>query len=419
MRDKCSFGEIQNLLVYRNLLADKLVSTMQQVLNSNGEDKLLYEVYAGLIEEAEKHGLQGDLWKSYLVYLISRDENVFSTTVEKRNGQIGTGLRRAVMHDLAIIRRLLQLNNAEMRDSVLVGDFTPTEAVEKDQNGAALLELFAVQADQEYSLDQMVDKLIAYYLQHGCGSVAGYAAFRWDDATGLVGIKDRDRIKLDDLVGYEKQKQVLVRNTEAFLANKPANNVLLVGARGTGKSSSVKALVNCYWKEGLRLVEVQRHQFQSLHKIISELRGRSQRFIVFLDDLSFEESETEYKFLKSVIEGSLESRPDNVLLYATSNRRHLIRESWSDRADAQDVHSADSVHEKISLSDRFGITLTYQAPDQKDYLHIVETLAKQHSINLPAAELKQQALRWELSHSGRSGRVAQQFVKHIIGSNLS
>jgi predicted AAA+ superfamily ATPase len=418
MQDNCSSSEIQNLLVYRNLLTNKLVGSMQLVLNTNGEERLLYEVYAGLIEEAEKHGLRGNLWQSYIVYLISRDENSFSTTVEKTRGQIGTGLRRAVIHDLMLLRQFLQFDSAVLRDSVLIREFNPTEAQE-GQDGDELLELLTLQDTSEHSLERTVDKLIAYYLQHGCGKVAGYAAFRWDEVAGLVGIKDRDRINLDDLVGYEKQKQVLMKNTEAFLANKPANNVLLVGARGTGKSSSVKALVNYYGKEGLRLVEVQRHQFQSLHKIINELRGRSQRFIVFLDDLSFEESETEYKFLKSVIEGSLESRPDNVLLYATSNRRHLIRESWSDRADAEDVHSADSVHEKISLSDRFGITLTYQAPDQKDYLHIVETLARQHAITLPAAELKKQALRWELSHSGRSGRVAQQFVKHIIGSNLS
>jgi len=418
MQDNCSSVQIHNLLVYRNLLTNKLINSMQHVLDGKDDEELIYELYAGLISEAEKIGLQGNLWQSYIVYLISRDENVFSTTVEKNRGRIGTGLRRAVIHDLALLRQFLQFDSAVLRNSSLIRGFIPTETDEY-QSCAALMDLFNIQAIAENSLEEVADKLIAYYLQHGCGKVAGYAAFRWDDKTGLIGIKDRDRISLDELVGYERQKKVLMKNTEAFLANKPANNVLLVGARGTGKSSSVKALANCYFKEGLRLVEVQRHQFQSLHKIISELRDRSQRFIVFLDDLSFEESETEYKFLKSVIEGSLESRPDNVLLYATSNRRHLIRESWSDRADAEDIHSADSVHEKISLSDRFGITLTYPAPDQKDYLHIVETLAKQHAIALPVDELKKQALRWELSHSGRSGRVAQQFVKHIIGSNLS
>jgi predicted AAA+ superfamily ATPase len=263
---------------------------------------------------------------------------------------------------------------------------------------------------------ELVGKLTEYYCLHGCGKAAGYAAFRWDEATGLVGIRHHDAITLEDLVGYEYQKEVLSKNTEAFIAGKPANNVLLVGARGTGKSSSVKSLVNKYFANGLRLVEVHKHQFVQLHRIMDALRGRSQKFIVFMDDLSFEESETDYKHLKSVIEGGIEARPDNVLLYATSNRRHLIRENWNDRSGTQDIHAADSVHEKISLSDRFGIILSYPAPDQNEYLQIVEAIARRHAVDVPAEELKKGALRWELSHSGRSGRTAQQFVKHIMGN---
>lgn len=414
MQSSQSTKKLSQLLVYRNLLKDSLVQKQQAILAGRANEDLVYELSAGLIAKAEKLGLSGNLWQSYFVYLIARDENVFSTTVETSRGQIGPGLLRAVTHDLAILREFLQADLAACGDVAFIRDFTPTGS-DYYQDFTALTRLL-LSPLQDLSAETLSARLIEYYTRYGCGKTAGYAAFRWDEETGLAGIKHLDTIRLEDIVGYEYQKEVLTNNTEAFLADKPANNVLLVGARGTGKSSSVKGLVNRYFASGLRLVEVHKHQLQYLSKIIEALRGRSQKFIVFLDDLSFEESETEYKHLKSVIEGGVEAKPDNVLIYATSNRRHLIQENWSDRAGNQDIHSADSVHEKISLSDRFGITLTYPAPDQTEYLRIVETLAKQHSIALPQDELRQRALRWELSHSGRSGRVAHQFVKHIMAS---
>lgn len=408
-------AKLNHLMVYRNLLQDDLVQKLDAILFGSVDEDLIFELSAGLIAKAEKLGLTGNLWQSYLVYLIARDENVFSTTVETNRGKVGPGLRRAVTHDLAILRRFLRADLPARGDVGFISDFTPTGS-DYYQDFAALTQQL-LSPDQDLSADELSNRLIEYYTRYGCGKTAGFAAFRWDEETGLAGINHLDEIRLEDIVGYEYQKEVLTNNTEAFLADKPANNVLLVGARGTGKSSSVKGLVNRYFADGLRLVEVHKHQLRHLSKIIDALRGRSQKFIVFLDDLSFEESETEYKHLKSVIEGGVEAKPDNVLIYATSNRRHLIKENWSDRAGTQDIHSADSVHEKISLSDRFGITLTYPAPDQNEYLRIVEVLAKQNAITLPEDELRRRALRWELSHSGRSGRVAQQFVKHIMASN--
>lgn len=407
-------AKLNNLVIYRNLLKDSLVQKMQAILAGDANEDTMYELSAGLIVKAEKLGLKDNLWQSYLVYLIARDENVFSSTVEKTRGNIGSGLRQAVIHDLAILREFLRSDLAASGDAAFITDFSPTSAA-AFQDFSMLNELFL--SPKQHTPGESTDKLINYYTLYGCGKTAGYAAFRWDEETGLVGLKHPDEISLEDLVGYEYQKEVLTRNTEAFLTGKPANNVLLVGARGTGKSSSVKGLANRYFPAGLRLVEVHKHQLRHLHKIIDALRGRSQKFIVFLDDLSFEESETEYKHLKSVIDGGIEAKPDNVLLYATSNRRHLIKENWDDRSDGQDIHSMDSVHEKISLSDRFGITLTYPTPDQNEYLRIVAAMAERHSINLPPDELRKLALRWELSHSGRSGRVAQQFIRHLMGNN--
>ncbi|MDR3560210.1 MAG: ATP-binding protein [Negativicutes bacterium] len=417
MKPTQASSKLNHLIIYRNLLKDPLVQKLQTILTGSAKEDLMYELTAGLIAQAEKLGLRDNLWQSYLVYLIARDENVFSTTVEKNRGKIGTGLKQAVIHDLAILREFLRSDLAACGDITFICDFSPT-GTDHYQDFSAFTALL-LQPSAELAAEELAGRMIEYYTRYGCGKTAGFAAFRWDEETGLAGIKHLDGIRLEDIVGYEYQKEVLTNNTEAFLANKPANNVLLVGARGTGKSSSVKGLVNRYFANGLRLVEVPKFQLRHLNKIIEALRGRSQKFIVFLDDLSFEEAETEYKHLKSVIEGGVEAKPDNVLIYATSNRRHLIRESWADRADTKggDIHSADSVQEKISLSDRFGITLTYPAPDQNEYLRIVETLAAQHAVTLPQEELHKRALRWEMSHSGRSGRVAQQFIKHIMANS--
>ena len=251
--------------------------------------------------------------------------------------------------------------------------------------------------------------------------MARYTVFRWDLDLGLVPVRHPDRIQMDDLIGYERQKAVLTQNTEAFVAGRPANNVLLVGSRGTGKSSSVKALLNQYADIGLRLVEITKHDLRHLSSIMQALRERGKKFILFMDDLSFEEFEIEYRHLKSMMEGGVETKPDNVLIYATSNRRHLIKETWTDRtgANADDIHSWDTINEKISLSDRFGITLTFAPPNQDEYLRIVESMARKRNICLPSAELRAEAIKWETAHSGRSGRIAQQFIAHLEGRDIA
>ena len=227
-----------------------------------------------------------------------------------------------------------------------------------------------------------------------------------------------DRVKLDDLLGYEKQKEALRRNTEAFLDGKRANNVLLYGDAGTGKSTSVKALINEYFDRGLRMIEIYKHQFRDLSAVMGAIKNRNYRFIIFIDDLSFEENEVEYKFLKAVIEGGVETRPDNVLIYATSNRRHLIRETWNDRTDMEhhgDIHRSDTVEEKLSLASRFGVAINYNAPTQKEYHAIVKSLAARQGIDMDEKQLLAMANTWEVRHSGFSGRTAQQFVHYLEG----
>ena len=224
-------------------------------------------------------------------------------------------------------------------------------------------------------------------------------------------------VYLEDLVGYESAKKKLIDNTEAFIEKRPCNNCLLFGDAGTGKSSSVKGILNRYYEKGLRMIEVYKHQFRDLNDIIAQIKNRNYRFIIYMDDLSFEDFETDYKYLKAVIEGGLEKKPDNILIYATSNRRHIVREKYSDKEERDnDLHTNDTVQEKLSLSYRFGETIFFARPDKKQFDTIVKTLADRYGITMDEDELLLEANKWELSHGGLSGRTAQQFIDHIRGT---
>ncbi|MCE5287128.1 MAG: ATP-binding protein [Pelosinus sp.] len=400
-------NQLQTLVIYRHLLQDKLIKELQLILA--GQKELQYEFCSSLIEKAEQLGLSGDLLPNYIKYLIAHDENVFSLASEKTLGQPSASLRTAAIYDLTILKQLLSLDLSAYLDTRFIKDFVPTVPWQGQ-------ELYYAPFDNSTASD-IAENLAHHYAKHGCGYMAGFAAFRWNLDSGLTGIKHFDPIRLEDLVGYERQKSTLIKNTKAFLLGKPANNVLLYGSRGTGKSSSVKALVNNYFEQGLRLVEVTKQDLKHLAKIMDILREHGQKFLIFLDDLSFEDFEVEYKYLKSVIEGGVEACPNNVLIYVTSNRRHLIKETWSDRSDNSDeIHRLDTVNEKVSLSDRFGITLSYLAPNQTEYLTIVEELAKKQQVSISPEELRAEALKWEMAHSGRSGRAAQQFINYLLGN---
>jgi predicted AAA+ superfamily ATPase len=278
-----------------------------------------------------------------------------------------------------------------------------------------------------------LDDLIAFHRQYGAGIFARYRAFYWDHTDGagcLRGIADPDPVTLSDLIGYEAERADVIENTLQFLDGWPANNILLYGDRGTGKSSTVKALLNEYHERGLRLVEVSKAQLFDFPRIVRQLRERGHKFILFVDDLSFEDSESSYPALKAVLEGGLEPSSGYVLIYATSNRRHLIREHFGDRdgrgaaagvqrvpgAEAQgEVHAGDTVQEKLSLADRFGITVIFPTPDQDRYLEIVEGIAAKRGLQVDREQLQRDALNWESWHNGRSPRTARQFVDWLEG----
>jgi predicted AAA+ superfamily ATPase len=408
----CQWDELNNLIIYRGLLQDPLIRTLRS-------EVLEGEKVAALIQKAEELSLEGDIVSELLIHLIAEAENPFSIMAERSGGKLGSSLLRAVLHDLELLGHFFHNHIGSTFAENLLSDYHPTRR--KDRPYLEPLRFALLNDPKGYKPETALSILTDHYVRHGYGDMARYTMFRWDAESGLIPVRHPDRVQMDDLIGYERQKAVLTQNTEAFVTGKPANNVLLVGSRGTGKSSSVKALLNQYSDQGLRLVEITKHDLRNLSLIMQTLRERGKKFILFMDDLSFEEFEVEYRHLKSMMEGGVESRPDNVLIYATSNRRHLVKETWSDRtgANSEDIHSWDTVNEKISLSDRFGITLTFAPPNQEEYLRIVESMACKRNISLPLAELRAEAIKWETAHSGRSGRIAQQFIAHIKGRNIA
>ncbi len=365
-----------------------------------------------LVAFAEENGIRGDVWPAYLCRLLSGADNVFTRTIE-RDGRCGSSLERLARSDLSAVATW-----AESGPAVLA-EYEPSSPTGSGIQSAGsspceqdyLASLKAMEHALRAGGSALYDALVRHVSTLGRGVSARYAALAWSD--GLVGIESFDPVDLDQLVGIDTQKRMLIENTERFLNGEGANNVLLFGDSGTGKSSSVKALVNRYCRDGLRLVELTKHQLGELEKVLTRLAASRHRYLVFLDDLSFEEGELGYKRLKAALEGKAAVTPANVLFYATSNRRHLIRESWTDRTTGdEDVHLSDTVQEKLSLSDRFGLRVVFPSPSQQTYLAIVESYLVRCGIPF-TEELRVRALQWELAYNGRSGRTARQFVQSI------
>ena len=275
--------------------------------------------------------------------------------------------------------------------------------------------------DEAHDGNDFFDIITAFYKRYGVGKFGLNKAFRVvgeGKDFAIEPITHTSDVTLDYLIGYESQKERLIENTEAFVSGRPANNCLLYGDAGTGKSTCIKAILNRYYDRGLRLIEIYKHQFKELSSILRQVKNRNYRFIIYMDDLSFEEFETEYKYLKAVIEGGMEVRPENVLIYATSNRRHLIRETWSDRSDMSEdeVHRSDTMQEKLSLVARFGVSISFEKPSKKLFDEIVTGLAKGAGITMEEKELLAQANVWSLRNGGYSGRTAEQFIVYLLGN---
>ena len=371
-----------------------------------------YRIVHKIIELAhECNYAEGNLWHNYLTHFILSNENVFSLACERRDAPTGS-LKDFALHDFELFMRIFrQPHESIAQISFFKGDSKNTKK--------SIIYDWSQKLANAGTPEEFYEYVVDFYKNFGIGMLALNKAFRLG-TNSIVSVANENvgDVKLNDIIGYEIQKQELKSNTEAFLAGLPANNVLLYGDGGTGKSTSVKALLNEYFSQGLRVIEIYKHQFREILKLTETLRKRNYKFIIFIDDLSFEEDESEYKYLKAVIEGGIETRPDNVLIYATSNRRHIIREVWSDRDDMEhngDIHRSDTVEEKLSLASRFGIAINYSAPTRNEYHEIVLALAEKAGLDFNRDELLKAADTWEIRHGGMSGRAARQFIDYQLG----
>ncbi|MED9905464.1 MAG: ATP-binding protein [Lachnospiraceae bacterium] len=423
----------QELIVYKNFEDGELLYDMAFLMEHykheyyNREDMaaLFYDCIHRLIDLAGSHGFHGNLWHCYLANLLVNNENSYSKACEIR-GEVEGTINRAVLHDIIIFKEFYDFDFAPVMETLKVPEYEllldyqasmQESRVYNTRICARICDL-AVRFQKNHTPEEMKTTLTEFYKEYGVGKFGLHKSFRVvhrEDGAHIEPILNIAHVKLSDLVGYELAKKKLVDNTEAFVNGKKANNCLLYGDAGTGKSSSIKGIANEYYQKGLRIIEVYKHQFQDLNDVISQIKNRNYKFIIYMDDLSFEDFEIEYKYLKAVIEGGLEKKPDNVLIYATSNRRHLVREKFSDKEERQDdLHKGDTVAEKLSLVSRFGVTIYFGAPDKKEFQEIVTTLAQRFGIVMDEDKLLLEANKWELNHGGLSGRCAQQFIDYLL-----
>ena len=428
----------KELILYRELSKDPLFERVTRLIwrYDAGEMKLASEeereqlldeaceIVRELIELAERCGYDGNLWHCYLADLLVNAENAYSLACELKEEPSGT-ITEAVAQDFEVLKYYYDWDFGKMAREVSLPQLgLILNYLRDDRSGRAynrrisghICDL-AREMAKAGSAEEMRKSVAEFYQRFGVGKFGLHKSFRicpGENGVEIEPIRNIAHVKFDDLVGYEGAKKKLRDNTDAFVARKPANNCLLFGDAGTGKSSSIKAMTNEYYERGLRVIEINKYQFQYLSAVISQIKNRSYRFVIYMDDLSFEDYETDYKYLKAVIEGGLEKKPENVLIYATSNRRHLIRENYSDKED-EDMHTGDTVQEKLSLAYRFGVTIYFGRPDKKEFQNIVKTLAERYGIDMPVEELLLEANKWELSHGGLSGRTASQFIDYLRG----
>ena len=414
----CKDSKIDDLILYRDLRFEDTIR-MFCALDKNSTN--VSKTISKMLEVAGEYGLHGNLWANILALALAYNENVYSKATEIV-GETSGSINTFAIHDFKILKELIQFVpniNGDLlkeiyhyegngRDSKLVNTRV------RDRILRLSKQLTEANSDNEFK-----DIITEFYKEYGVGKFGLNKAFRIEEGTDLktaniIPITRVEHVYLNDIIGYDIQKKKLTYNTESFINGKPANNCLLYGDAGTGKSSSVKAIVNEYYDKGLRIIEIYKHQFRYLSDILEQLKDRNYKFIIYMDDLSFEESELEYKYLKAILEGGFGRRPENVLIYATSNRRHLIRESFRDKTETdEELHTRDTVEEKLSLSARFGEKIYYGSPDKREFNSIVLSLAKKHNIDMDEGEILSKANMWELSHGGMSGRSATQFITYL------
>ena len=433
------YRETSKLLLYSNLGEDSILLRLSEIFFDWEQQKceksaLIRRIYVEIkriLDLATTYGFNTNLWHNYLTFVLITNENSFSLTCERVGASEGS-VNHFARADFRIFKNLFDFDFGPIERDLGIDCFSvlsnyqaiPKKAQMYYRNVSEVVRALSAAIEQAKDENEIFDLVTAHYRDCGVGMFGLNRAFRIRPAENggveFCAINNIDSVVLSDLIGYEYQKKELRGNTEAFVSGRSCNNMLLYGDAGTGKSTSVKAILNEYCDRGLRMIEIYKHQFGLLSEVIARVKNRNYRFMIFIDDLSFEEHEVEYKFLKAVIEGGVETKPDNVLICATSNRRHLIQETWKDRNDMEfngDVHRSDTMEEKLSLAARFGCAINYNNPDRKQYHDIVKGIASRcGDLGLTEEQLLLEANKWEIRHGGVSGRTAQQFINYLAGS---
>ena len=433
------YRETSKLLLYSNLGEDSILLRLSEIFfdwdhKACERSALIRRIYVEIkriLDLATTYGFDTNLWHNYLTFVLITNENSFSLTCERAGASEGS-VNHFAKADFRIFKNLFDFDFTPIEADLGIDCFTvlsnyraiPKKAQMYYRNVSEKVRALSAAIEQAKDEDEIFDLVTAHYRDCGVGMFGLNRAFRIRPANNggveFCAINNIDSVVLDDLIGYEYQKKELRANTEAFVSGRSCNNMLLYGDAGTGKSTSVKAILNEYCDRGLRMIEIYKHQFGLLSEVIARVKNRNYRFMIFIDDLSFEEHEVEYKFLKAVIEGGVETKPDNVLICATSNRRHLIQETWKDRSDMEfngDVHRSDTMEEKLSLAARFGCAINYNNPDRRQYHDIVKGIASRcGDLGLTEEQLLLEANKWEIRHGGVSGRTAQQFINYLAGT---
>jgi predicted AAA+ superfamily ATPase len=429
------YREVAKLIIYGNH-EDTILVKMSDIFkkfdrDEETPDKLISDIYEQIkriLEVATDYGFDKNLWHNYLTFYLITNENPFSLTCEKVGANDGS-VNEFAKNDFKVFMNLFNYDFRPIEVALGINCFSlifDYKAIVKkelmyNKNVSEKVQALSLKLETAKDENEFFNYVTDFYKAYGVGMFGLNKAFRvigGDNGVTFTPINNMDKVMLDDLIGYEIQKKKLVENTEAFVQGRKANNALLFGDSGTGKSTSIKAIVNEYYDQGLRMIEIYKHQFKDLSNVIASIKNRNYKFIIYMDDLSFEEFEIEYKFLKAVIEGGVETKPDNILIYATSNRRHLIKETWNDRNDLESnngLHRSDTIEEKLSLVNRFGCQISYSKPSQKEFFDIVIGLARKNNVKMTDEELMAEANKWELSHGGISGRTAQQFINYCLG----
>lgn len=400
---------LAGLSIYYSLTRDPVLICLEEVAQSGGDGHSKIGAVSGWSRVSFILWQEGLSFQHYLMRRILQDDNPFSRSCEQKGYESMDGsLKMAVQRDLRLLQKIFNLDLEHEARRAGANTHWPQSELKAGEH--AVYQAMVEKADWV----DLVAVLAGYHRRHSRGLLARYSALRWSPDDGLVGIEQADPVVLDDLVGYQAQKRQVCENTEKLLLSLPANHVLLYGPRGTGKSSLIKALLQEYRERGLHMVELNRDDLWSLGRLVEELQDYAVPCIIFIDDLSFEESETQYKGFKAILEGSLQARPAHVLIYATSNRRHLIREYFSDReGPGHEIHLQETLQEKLSLADRFGLTVSFPPVAQELYLEMVEKMAADEGLTIEPEMLRERALAWERSRHGPSGRSARQFIDSL------